>query len=94
MRSARLAASYAVHTPDPIPALKGQIAQVIVSALEGWSQEWAAELLRTDQPRISDLRNGRLERFSLEQLIRFAARIGGDVHLGVTWTKRKRLFRA
>jgi len=47
----------------------------------------AAELLRTDQPRISDLRNGKLERFSLERLIRFAARLGATVTVQITWPR-------
>ena len=46
----------------------------------------AAELLGTDQPRVSDLRNGKLERFSLERLIRFAARRGGTVSITITWS--------
>ena len=82
-----------VHAPDPIPPLKGAVARAVVAALDGWSQGCAAELLSTDQPRISDLRNDRLQRFSLEQLIRFASRIGGDVNVTVTWTDRKRILR-
>ena len=34
-----------------------------------------------------------LQRFSLERLIRFASRIGGDVNVTVTWTERKRIIR-
>ena len=82
-----------MDAPDPIAPLKGEVARAIVAALDGWSQENAAELLWTDQPRISDLRNDRLGRFSLEQLIRFASRIGGDVSVTVTWTDRKRILR-
>jgi predicted XRE-type DNA-binding protein len=83
-----------VHAPDPIPPLKSALAGAVVDALDGWSQEYAAAFLWTDQPRMSDLRNGRLSRFSLEQLIRFASRIGGDVSVTVTWTPRKRFIRA
>lgn len=70
------------------------LARAVVDALDGWSQEYAAAFLWTDQPRMSDLRSGRLGRFSLEQLIRFASRIGGDVSVTVTWTARKRFLRA
>jgi predicted XRE-type DNA-binding protein len=79
-----------VHVPDPIPPLKDELARAVVDRLEGWSQAYAADFLDTDQPRMSDLRNGRLARFSLEQLIRFASRLGADVHITVTWTARRR----
>jgi predicted XRE-type DNA-binding protein len=72
--------------PDPIPALKQQVAADVVAQLRGWTQPMAAELLRTDQPRVSELRNGKLERFSLERLIRFAARRGGTVSIHITWS--------
>ena len=72
--------------PDPIPALKQQVAADVVAQLRGWTQPMAAELLRTDQPRVSELRNGKLERFSLERLIRFVARRGGTVSITITWS--------
>lgn len=53
-------------------------------------RRYAAELLRTDQPRVSDLRNRRLHRFSLEKLIRFAARLRADVTVDVRWDPYKR----
>jgi predicted XRE-type DNA-binding protein len=71
--------------PDPVPALKEAVARAIVDRLQGWTQVNAAELLRTDQPRVSDLRNGRLERFSLEKLVRLATRLRGDVTIDVRW---------
>ena len=70
---------------DPIPALKHQIAAVLVERLEGWTQPMAAELLRTDQPRVSDLRRQKLERFSLEQLVRFATRLRASVSIDIGW---------
>ena len=73
--------------PDPVPALKQQIANALVERLDGWTQAMAAELLRTDQPRVSDLRNGRLHRLSLEQLIRFAARVHGTVSIDIAWRR-------
>lgn len=72
-------------TPDPIPALKQQVAAAIVERLEGWTQPMAAELLRTDQPRVSDLRNRKLQRLSLEQLIRYATRIRAAVVIDIAW---------
>jgi predicted XRE-type DNA-binding protein len=73
---------------DPIPPLKRQLAQLVVERIDGWSQIYAAELLGTDQPRLSDLRRGRLDRFSLEQLIRFVSRVYGQVEIRVEWQRR------
>jgi predicted XRE-type DNA-binding protein len=79
--------------PDPIPPLKVQVARAVTERLDGWSQINAGELLGSDQPRISNLRNGRLERFSLDQLIRFVARLNGTVTIQVTWPVRRWNFR-
>jgi predicted XRE-type DNA-binding protein len=73
---------------DPIPLLKEQLARELVTRLDGWTQGNAASFIGTDQPRVSDLRKGRLERFSLEQLIRLIARDHGTVTLQVTWKSR------
>jgi predicted XRE-type DNA-binding protein len=85
--------SFDVLVPDPLPALKEQLARAVVEALDGWPQAEAAEIIGTDQPRMSDLRKGRLARFSLEQLIRFASRVGADVSISLTWTERRRFLR-
>ena len=77
----------AVRTPDPIPELKERVARLLAVRLDGWSQEMAAGLLGVDQPRVSDLRNNRLRRFSLDRLLRMAAQLGGDVSVEVTWVR-------
>ena len=41
-------------------------------------------LVRTDRSRIADLRRGRLERFSLETLLRLLDRAGMQVELRLT----------
>jgi len=82
-----------IKAADPIPELKRQLAQLIVARVDGWSQVNAASLLGTDQPRVSDLRRGRLERFSLEQLLRFVSRVDGTARITVEWsTGRAYLF--
>jgi predicted XRE-type DNA-binding protein len=73
---------------DPVPALKRHLAQQLIQRLEGWSQTDAAGLIGTDQPRISDLRRGHLDRFSLEQLVRFLGRVGGSIEVQVSWSTR------
>ena len=69
---------------DAVPALKRHLAQQLVGRLEGWSQTDAAGLVGTDQPRISDLRRGRLDRISLEQLVRLLGRVGGSIEVQVS----------
>jgi predicted XRE-type DNA-binding protein len=49
----------------------------------GLSQAEAARLLRTSQPRISDLRRGRLEGFTLDRLVRFLNALDQDVEMRV-----------
>ena len=74
--------------PDPIPELKRQLAEDLVAHLEGWNQEMAAELIRSDPSTVSHLRSGNLERFSLQQLIRFIARRRATVSIEVRWRGR------
>jgi predicted XRE-type DNA-binding protein len=69
---------------DPIPALKRQAAAEIVILLGTWNADDIASVLRTDQPRISDLRRGKLDRFSLETLIRYLVRLRRDVALTIS----------
>jgi predicted XRE-type DNA-binding protein len=74
---------------DPIGPLKHEIARLLNARLSGWSQEMAAGFLGTDQPRVSDLRKYRLARFSLDRLVRFAARAGGDVSIQIVWNRSR-----
>src|SRR5687767_9503193 len=83
----RMAYLGTMPTLDPIPELKIILAKRLIDRLDGWSQEAAGELLRADQPRVSNLRNQRLDRFSLDRMVRFVAALGGEVSLEVTWTR-------
>jgi predicted XRE-type DNA-binding protein len=74
--------------PDPIPKLKEAVAAAIVARLDGWTQPMAAELLRCTQARVSNLRTGRLERFSLQKLIRMAARLHATIRVDMQWPRR------
>ena len=81
---------YGVAYPaDPIPELKSQLSNVLVDALDGWSQANAACLVWTDQPSISKLRRGNLRRFSVEQLIRFLSRLDRRVELVIHHEARR-----
>jgi predicted XRE-type DNA-binding protein len=56
---------------DPIPALKLQVGAELAALLVGWNADDAAAKIGTDRPRISEIRRGKLSRFSLETLIRY-----------------------
>ena len=76
---------------DPIPALKNQLRERILADVRDWPQQVAAGALHLDQPRMSDLESGRLERFSLEKLIRILATIGQRTDLHVVTVRKGRL---
>lgn len=52
-------------------------------AAAGWTQTETAQRLGVTQPRVSDLLNGKLSRFSLDTLVNVLARLGGDIELRV-----------
>ena len=49
----------------------------------GATQVQAARLLGVSQPRISDLYRGKIERFSVDTLIKFLGKTGADVRVSV-----------
>lgn len=62
----------------------------ITAALEAWLQQSgltqtaAAELLGTTQARVSEIKHGKTSQFSLDLLVRFAARAGLRPRLTLT----------
>jgi predicted XRE-type DNA-binding protein len=58
-----------------------KISQII--ARRGLSQIKAAALLGVDQPKVSAIVRGRLEKFSIERLCGFLTRLGCDVNIRV-----------
>lgn len=64
---------------DPIPALKRQLAATITARMEGWEQYNGGAMLHIDGARLSNIRRGQLERFSLQALVRMLVRIGDEV---------------
>jgi len=70
---------------DPIPELKRSAAVALAKRISGWASVYdAAVLLGTQRARVVDIRSGRLERFSLETLLRYLVRAGASVELRVT----------
>ena len=58
-----------------------KIGQIV--ARRGLSQVKAAALLGVDQPKVSAIVRGRLEKFSIERLCEFLTRLGCDVNISV-----------
>jgi len=58
---------------DPVPALKRQLADAIVRIASQTNFHLAAPALGIDPARLSDLRRGRVDRFSIDRLIRILA---------------------
>ena len=50
---------------------------------KGWTQKQAALFFGETQPRISDLMNGDIERFSIDKLVMMLAQAGMDIQLEV-----------
>lgn len=78
---------------DPIPQLKRDAAAAVVALIDGWNAHDVASVMGTDQPRISDLRRDKLDRFSLETLIRFLDRLHQRVELQISDDRRARFKR-
>jgi predicted XRE-type DNA-binding protein len=49
----------------------------------GVTQQQAARLLGVSQPRVSDLMRGKIDRFSVDTLIKFLGKAGAEVRLTV-----------
>lgn len=66
------------------------IRAAITQALEAWlrqsglTQTAAADLLGTTQARVSEIKHGKTSQFSLDLLVRFAARAGLQPRLTLT----------
>lgn len=60
--------------------MKADLVLAITRRIEarGLTQSDAARLLHTTPPRISDLARGRLDRFSMDTLLRLLVRLGVD----------------
>ena len=68
---------------DPIPALKNQLGAELARLVDRWNNDDIASMIGTDRRRIPELRRGSLDRFSLERLIRFLARLDYCVEITV-----------
>lgn len=71
-------------TEDPAElfavSLKSKLLMVILKKMkeDGLTQKQAAKVMQVTQPRVSNLKNGELSKFSIDMLIAMAVRIGLD----------------
>ena len=70
----------------PIAALRQQLADEILRLVDDFPTVISANLLCIDERRMADLRHGRVQRFSVERLIRMLAQIDRRVDLTVVNT--------
>src|SRR5215204_3695296 len=68
---------------DQIPILKRQLADAILAIAGQTNMHVAARVFGIGVPRMSDLRRGRIARFSVERLIRILATVDRRVDLTV-----------
>ena len=73
-----------MRAPDPIPDLKRQAGGELARLVAHWNGDDIGTLIGTDRARIAELRRGKLDRFSLETLIRYLTRLRVRVELRIT----------
>ena len=64
-----------------IDRLKREAGARLARFVRDWNGDDIATVLGTDRSRVADLRHGRLDRFSLEMLVRLLVRAGYEVEL-------------
>jgi hypothetical protein len=75
--------------PDPIPAIKRVLAEAMLRALKPWTPTEICFYIPLDRARWSDLRRGRLKRFSAERLIRWLDVLGYRVDVTITQVPKR-----
>ena len=67
---------------DPVTAANFKLRAEVLAAIEQWvnqsdlTQKAIGELLGVSQARVSDLKRGKIDKFSLDMLVGFAAKLG------------------
>lgn len=80
---------------DAKDRMKNAIAREITNLIEskGLTQKQVAEILRTDQAKVSNITRGRLTGFSVDRLVNFLICLGYnvDIHLSQTNSEKPRV---
>ena len=89
--SGNVFADVGIEQPEEYLAKAGLARQIIgVLAAKRLTQVDAARILGVSQPKVSAIRNGRLDGFSTERLILFLTVLGRDVSIVVSAKPRSR----
>ncbi|MGL9732583.1 MAG: helix-turn-helix domain-containing protein [Wolbachia sp.] len=66
--------------------IKKELLSIISRFIEkkGWTQAKAAEILGVDQPKISQIKNGKTDGFSLERLLGFLKKLSFGITIAIT----------
>lgn len=75
---------------DPVPALKAQLAREIVARLDRPGALITATFTVIGAPELSHLRRSRLDRFSVQGLMRTLVRLGYEVEVILTQPEQVR----
>ncbi|APR98474.1 helix-turn-helix domain-containing protein [Wolbachia endosymbiont of Folsomia candida] len=61
--------------------IKRRLIDIINSFIEkyNWTQSHAAEILGIDQPKVSQIKNGKIDGFSLERLLSFLKKLDHEI---------------
>lgn len=74
-------------TPDEASnmRLRSELLTAVIDAVKSWriTQSRAANRLGITQPRLNDLRRGRIDKFSLDALVTLSKRVGLTVRLEI-----------
>ena len=89
--SGNVFADVGLENPEEYLA-KAELARQIINVITArrLTQAEAAKLLGVNQPKISALKNGQLDGFSTERLIRFLNALGRDVRIVVSLKRHSR----
>ena len=82
--SGNIFADLGLANPDEL-LIKAELVRQISNSIDakGLTQAETAKILGIDRPKVSDLLNGKLSRFSTDRLFRFLNALGSDVEIRV-----------
>lgn len=66
--------------------VKTKLLHIINEVIEknAWTQAYAAEKLGIDQPKVSQIKNGKIDGFSLERLLGFLKKLDHEITITMT----------
>ncbi|CAN2143781.1 Putative transcriptional regulator [Wolbachia pipientis] len=66
--------------------IKTKLLYIINKIIEknAWTQAFAAEKLGIDQPKVSQIKNGKIDGFSLERLLGFLKKLDHEITITMT----------